>query len=444
MNDKYINNYGQHPTIYNDLNDIELYGMYRNDIFHNLDAFERLELMQETINRSAVEKGEIGSCGAHFAELDPNTRADQFADKIRFDVYKFAGNEPSVDSKGNLREISILQNVEALEAALHENEHAWQNQAMAGVIPVNDPYTIYEYRANNFDISQLSNGNYGQHYLGDSILYYLQSTERDAHINSQAKTLEILNMVENAYGKDETFDMYRQVQLFEGYNAQLEEAKNIYNNPAVERDVNQTLINHYYGINIPVDPHIKADVERLMEEGLAQKLNNQNQIESNQLNNNIRTTPNISENVNNNENNINQDNVIDLSYDSNNPDNKEEFQNSNQQEKNESNLNQESTNNINDNSINDSEINDQNNENFSENNTNEDSIVNFTYNSNNENSQVEIQGVDINYSLGNEDNVVNTESEQSNNQENQEQSESLGNNEDNDNSQSVESGIDFY
>lgn len=465
MSNEYINDYGRHPTIYSNLSDIELYGMYRSNTWRGLDSFERLELMQETVNRAAVEKGEIGSCEAHYAALAPQIRADQFADKIRFDVYKFAGNDPSIDDKGNLREISPLQNVEALEAALHENEHAWQNQAMEEIIPTDDKYQIFEYKANNFTISQLENGNLGHHYLGESVLYYLQSTERDAHINSQAKTLEILEMVENAYGKEESFDTYRQVMEFEGYKAQLEEAQRVYKNPAVERDVNQVLINHYYGVNLPVDPKVKTDVEALMEKGLYERLHNQNQVEPNQLNNDIKNNPINNESLNSShENTSSQKDIIDFTYNPNNTEikneenqinsldnqavqdnllnhNQQEHQNNpidlDQQEENQAILNQGSTiinstfnslddiiDNSNDNTTIDLSYDFNNNGNFNEENNQVEDIEAFTNNSN----QTDI---DNNFSIINDSDNSN-------------QDESTNNSEDNDNSQTVSDGIDFF
>ena len=58
--------YGSHPTIYGNLSDGQLYQMYRSEIWKGLNEDNRQQLLQETVNRSALEHGEIGACKVVF------------------------------------------------------------------------------------------------------------------------------------------------------------------------------------------------------------------------------------------------------------------------------------------------------------------------------------------------------------------------------------------
>ena len=64
--------YGEHPTIYKDLSNEQLYSMFRESTYSRLNESEKLELLQETVNRDALERGEIGAPEVRFADLPAN------------------------------------------------------------------------------------------------------------------------------------------------------------------------------------------------------------------------------------------------------------------------------------------------------------------------------------------------------------------------------------
>ena len=64
--------YGVHPTRYGNLNNEQLYSMFRESSYSKLDESEKLDLLQETVNRDALERGEIGAPEVRFADLPVN------------------------------------------------------------------------------------------------------------------------------------------------------------------------------------------------------------------------------------------------------------------------------------------------------------------------------------------------------------------------------------
>ena len=64
--------YGVHPTRYGEVSDGHLYSMFRESAYARLSESEKLDLLQEVVNRDAMEKGEIGAPEVRFAELPVN------------------------------------------------------------------------------------------------------------------------------------------------------------------------------------------------------------------------------------------------------------------------------------------------------------------------------------------------------------------------------------
>ena len=64
--------YKIHSTRYKDLSDDHLYSMYRESNYSKLKEDEKLDLVQETVNRDALERGEIGAPEVRFVDLPVN------------------------------------------------------------------------------------------------------------------------------------------------------------------------------------------------------------------------------------------------------------------------------------------------------------------------------------------------------------------------------------
>ena len=260
--------YGVHPTIYKDLSDSQLHGMYRQSVWSGMGEHERQQLLQETVNREALSQGQIGACEVRFANLSNGVSGEQSGNVISLNREMFVNDRQIANtSYGPVTREYVTSNANALETALHENQHAWQNQCISGEIQ-GDPKLTNEYRANDFTVSRvgLPDGTekLGSQYLTGEYsydLYYFQSTERDAYRFSQARATEIIQEVEQQYGTDFTFEEYRNELIQSGYQARLEAANQKYGTDQFEQEVNKTLANQYYGKIFDVDPQIEGAVK---------------------------------------------------------------------------------------------------------------------------------------------------------------------------------------
>lgn len=283
--------YGDHPTIYQSLSDMELYAMYRRETWLPLDETHRQHLLQETVNRAAAQNGELGSCRVVFADLAPGVAGEQSGSEIRVSREMYALDQRSGTYGGRTVTRTLeSSNLDALTTVLHEDQHAYQNQIIRGEIPAPDEALRQEYTANNYDMVLLrgQDGSVqpGYTYLRGStpgetgyLMYYFQSTERDAHRFSEEKTVWIMSELEQRFGTEPSFQAYRQDLAVNGYDATMERGRELFQNENVEQEVNQSLMNHYYGTDKPVSPQI----ENLVSLEMAKTYNDLHQAAAQQL-----------------------------------------------------------------------------------------------------------------------------------------------------------------
>ena len=74
-----MSDYGAHPTQYGNLSEGNLYAMYRESVYRSLSVSQKLDLLQETVNRDAAARGEVGSPKVRFENLPSGT--DGYAEK---------------------------------------------------------------------------------------------------------------------------------------------------------------------------------------------------------------------------------------------------------------------------------------------------------------------------------------------------------------------------
>ena len=268
------NGYGIHRTIYAGLLEENLYAMYRQDTWGKLGESERQQLLQETVNRSAMEHGELGSCEVVFSRsLGRGVDGQQSGNVIYMDYEKFVNDRQISSYNGEMIVHKVEDsNMQALLTALHEDEHAWQNQVIDGCA-LKDAQGLAkeEYLANNFTVSEVElNGTVypGSQYLNgisDYYLYYFQSTERDAFVQSEKKTAQIMESLTQKYGNEPSFDVYREGMKVNGYETMLHQAQERFQNENIENEINRALLNaHYEELNLPVDPNVENAVKREM------------------------------------------------------------------------------------------------------------------------------------------------------------------------------------
>lgn len=265
--------YGVHPTRYGNLSNDQLYAMFRESTYSKLGESEKLDLLQETVNRDALEKGEVGAPEIRFADLPANESGNAANGVINVNRDMAVKGMQSFEYNGQTIQHSIRDyNVQSLNTVLHENIHCFQDQIIDGTITIEDAQKTAEYQANSFTSSVvLQDGRYqlGSQYLtGETAngyyCYYFQSTERDAFLGAEERTAAILSGLTEKYGTEPSFEAYAKSVESTGYHATEREAIERFQNPNFVRDLNQTLQNQYFGTNVPVDKNTEAAVKAEM------------------------------------------------------------------------------------------------------------------------------------------------------------------------------------
>lgn len=283
--------YGVHLTRYGDLSNDQLYAMFRESTYSKLGESEKLDLLQETVNRDALEKGEIGAPEVRFADLPANESGNAANGVINVNRDMAVNGTQSFEYNGQMIQHAVSDyNVQSLNTVLHENTHCFQDQIIDGTITIEDAQKTAEYQANSFTTSAvlLQDGRYqpGSQYLtGETAngyyCYYFQSTERDAFLGAEEKTAAILSGLTEKYSTEPSFEAYAKSVAAMGYQATEREAIERFRNPDFERDLNQTLQNQYFGTDIPVDKNTEAAVKAEMiatHKGLQQQITQANNL----------------------------------------------------------------------------------------------------------------------------------------------------------------------
>ena len=265
--------YGVHPTRYGNLNNEQLYSMFRESSYSKLDESEKLDLLQETVNRDSLERGEIWSPEVRFADLPANESGNASNGVINVNRNMAVNGVQSIEYDGQTIQHPVrAYNIETLNTVLHENIHCFQEQVIDGTINIEDIQKSAEYQSNGFTTSAvLQNGKYqlGSQYLtGETAngyyCYYFQSTERDAFLGAEEKTDTILNNIIEKCGTEPSFEAYKKSVEITGYHATERAAIERFQNLNFERGLNQTLMNQYFGMNVPVAPNIENAVKAEM------------------------------------------------------------------------------------------------------------------------------------------------------------------------------------
>ena len=154
--------YGVHPTRYGNLSNDQLYAMFRESTYSKLGESEKLDLLQETVNRDALEKGEIGSPEVRFADLPANESGNAANGVINVNRDMAVNGTQSIEYKGQTIQHTVSDyNVQSLNTVLHENIHCFQHQIIDGTITIEDAQKTAEYQANSFTSTVvLQNGRY--------------------------------------------------------------------------------------------------------------------------------------------------------------------------------------------------------------------------------------------------------------------------------------------
>lgn len=268
-----MSTYGVYSTKYENLSNDQLYSMYCEASYSKLNTNEKLDLLQETVNRDAFERGEIGAPEVRFADLPANVsgNADKGVINVNYDM-AVRGIQTFEYNGQTIQHTISDYNIQSLNTVLHENTHCFQDQIIDGTISLDNQKTINEYQANACTESVVQqNGTYqfGSQYLtGETpngyYLYYFQPTERDAYLYAEAKTAQILSSLSEKYGIEKSFAVYEKSVIVNGFQAKEQEAIQVFQNPDFVKDLSQTLQNQYFETNISVNTNTEAAVKAEM------------------------------------------------------------------------------------------------------------------------------------------------------------------------------------
>jgi len=258
-----------HPkTVYSNLSNSELRSMYDESVWFKLNESQKLDLLQETVNREAIANGSQYSCTVVFADLKPGVSGEQNGNTIFLDRNTFVNNLQTVvyDNNHTATFITKNANIKAYECLMHEHQHVLQEAIADGVVKA-DAETTALCKANGFTTS-IVDGKLGCQYMSGETgydLYFLNPTEADAYRVSESKTMALVNELNEKAGVVKTSNALYCEEMKDGsYDARLEQIKEKYNNENIEKDVANVLKNSYYETNIPVDKNIEKKVHEEM------------------------------------------------------------------------------------------------------------------------------------------------------------------------------------
>lgn len=266
--------YGTYLTRFQHISNQQLFHLYRYENWSCLKEAEKLDLYQETVNRHAAALGVKGAPMVQLEDMGPFTAGCHADGVISLNKKMLIDGmqAETIDDMVIFYERDDA-NLQAMMTCFHETYHAWQDQCLDGTISCSSEELLKQYQANDFNLSAVRDTDglikVGSQYISgirdeNYFLYYLQSTERDAHRKSEMLTLHVMEQLEQAYGTEDSFQAFREDVEINGYDTTLERAKEFYLNPNVEKDINRTLMNAYYGENVDVDPITEAAVEKAM------------------------------------------------------------------------------------------------------------------------------------------------------------------------------------
>ena len=136
--------YGVHPTRYGEVSDGHLYSMFRESAYARLSESEKLDLLQEVVNRDAMEKGEIGAPEVRFAELPVNESGNAADGVIQVNRDMAVSGVQTFEYKGQTVQHRMDDyNCQTLNTILHENMHCLQDQIIDGTNASKDASVPY-------------------------------------------------------------------------------------------------------------------------------------------------------------------------------------------------------------------------------------------------------------------------------------------------------------
>ncbi len=263
MADKNVNTYDSCtiPTRYTFLSEKELHSLYLHSNWVGLDENERLDLLQETVNREVIADGGNYFGVVDFENMKPSVSGSQSGFKINLNRDMFVNDIKKEVYNGTVLSFDLENsNMLAYETVLHECRHLHQYAATMGLAKASQK-ELSLYRANDFTVTNIDGGRASQYLKGMNSysLYYLNPTELDAYKVSQEKSLALAKELEAEYGMDNSLRLYQDQLESDGYQATLDDIREDLGEN-IDSEVAQVLMNYHYGTDEPVRSEVKEMV----------------------------------------------------------------------------------------------------------------------------------------------------------------------------------------
>lgn len=256
----------QPRTLFSHLDDVSLRSMYDEYVWFGLNENQRRDLLQETVNREAIANGNKYACTVVFSDMDCGTYGEQRGNVILMNRDIFVNDCMTEVYNGQTITYKLNDsNFLAYETVMHEHQHVLQDAITYGIVDA-DLQTKALFETNCFTTSDINGSRGSQYMLGklDFSLYMLNPTEADAFRVSQSKANALVNEFNALYGEKQSNIAYTNRMKSEAFDVKIEQYKALYNNPNIEKEVANVLMNAHYQTNIPVDANIETIVHREM------------------------------------------------------------------------------------------------------------------------------------------------------------------------------------
>lgn len=249
------------PTRYTFLSEKELHSLYLHSNWVKLDENERLDLLQETVNREVIADGGNYFGIVDFVNMSPSVSGSQSGFKINLNRYMFVNDIKKETYNDTFISFDLENsNMLAYETVLHESRHLHQYAATLGLAEASQD-ELALYRANDFTVTNIDGERASQYLKGINSysLYYLNPTELDAYKVSQEKALALAKELETEYGTDNSLELYQTQIESDGYNATLADIREFLGEN-IDTEVATVLMNYHYGTDAPVRSEVKEMV----------------------------------------------------------------------------------------------------------------------------------------------------------------------------------------
>ena len=141
MSNPTISSRMSHEKFYSELSDSDLYSCFCRNNWSELNESNRLLLLSEAVNRENIKYGGNYSVNIAFEDMKSNIAGYQKGDNIFLNRDMFVNDRLTEVYGGERIEFKLSDsNWQALETALHENRHVFQDKVVEGVVDCDEFY----------------------------------------------------------------------------------------------------------------------------------------------------------------------------------------------------------------------------------------------------------------------------------------------------------------